>query len=307
MPPHLHYVEPYFGGGAVLLARDPERDWLIDNEWKLRNGEKVPAHLKGCSEVVNDLNGELMNFWIMLRGDQFGKLQEVIEATPFSESQWEHIGEAARDYAAGHMPEAFSNPLTRAWWFFVRYRQSRQGLGKDFATLSRNRTRGRRNEQVNAWLTCVDGLPEIHERLRGVVILNDDAIKVIEQQDGKYTLFYCDPTYLEKTRSSHGEYGDYEMRPGDHAACLGVKGIGDGPYIPLDDLPPFCETNTQLGLLDVLVNVEGKFMLSGYHSECYDTWAARYGFRCHERMIDNKASSAKEKPKRVECVWCNYS
>ena len=24
MPPHLHYVEPFFGGGAVLLARDPE-------------------------------------------------------------------------------------------------------------------------------------------------------------------------------------------------------------------------------------------------------------------------------------------
>ena len=24
MPAHLHYVEPFFGGGAVLFARDPE-------------------------------------------------------------------------------------------------------------------------------------------------------------------------------------------------------------------------------------------------------------------------------------------
>ena len=42
MPPHLHYVEPFFGGGAVLLARNPEdqRLWL-------------PGH-KGVSEVVNE-------------------------------------------------------------------------------------------------------------------------------------------------------------------------------------------------------------------------------------------------------------
>ena len=24
MPLHTHYVEPYFGGGAVLLAKNPE-------------------------------------------------------------------------------------------------------------------------------------------------------------------------------------------------------------------------------------------------------------------------------------------
>ena len=23
MPPHIHYVEPYFGGGSVLLKKDP--------------------------------------------------------------------------------------------------------------------------------------------------------------------------------------------------------------------------------------------------------------------------------------------
>src|SRR5262245_48010301 len=40
-PSWLHYVEPFFGGGAVLLALDPE----------------------GISEVANDLDGELTNFW----------------------------------------------------------------------------------------------------------------------------------------------------------------------------------------------------------------------------------------------------
>ena len=40
-PGWLHYVEPYFGGGAVMLANDPE----------------------GISEVANDRYGRLMNFW----------------------------------------------------------------------------------------------------------------------------------------------------------------------------------------------------------------------------------------------------
>ena len=47
MPRHLHYVEPYAGGLAVLLAKDPfdER-----HQW----GEK--SHERGISEVVNDLS-----------------------------------------------------------------------------------------------------------------------------------------------------------------------------------------------------------------------------------------------------------
>ena len=66
MPPHLHYVEPFFGGGGILLARDPERDWMDTGK------EKLPAALKGCSEVANDLHGELTNFWKVLQnGDDF--------------------------------------------------------------------------------------------------------------------------------------------------------------------------------------------------------------------------------------------
>ena len=88
MPRHPHYVEPYGGGLAVLLAKDPfdER-----HQWS----EK--GHERGISEVVNDLNGELMNFWKALQDEEsFGRFQRIVEAAPFSQPQWEeaetHMG-----------------------------------------------------------------------------------------------------------------------------------------------------------------------------------------------------------------------
>ena len=54
MPRHLHYVEPYAGGLAVLLEKDPFDRSLY---W----GEK--GYEQGVSEVVNDIHRELTNFW----------------------------------------------------------------------------------------------------------------------------------------------------------------------------------------------------------------------------------------------------
>jgi DNA adenine methylase len=243
MPPHVHYVEPFFGGGAVLLAKDPE----------------------GVSEVVNDLNAKLIGFWTVLACPTlFWEFVRRCEGTPFAQDAWrwsENGGETL---------------VERAWAFFVRMRQSRQGLGKDFATLSRNRTRRGMNEQVSSWLTAVDGLPEVHARLKRVVILNDDAIKVIRQQDGDNTLFYCDPPYLHETRASTVEY-EHEMTREQHLELL-----------------------TTLGL------IKGKFILSGYPSELYSWAESQHGWRRVDIEIDNKASGKKAKEKKIECLWMNY-
>lgn len=246
MPAHTHYVEPFAGGLSVLLAKDPE----------------------GVSEVVSDLNGELTNFWrVLQQPDTFAEFVRLCEATPFSESEWQN---------ANDPPMYPNDPIEKARQFFVRCRQSLAGRMDSFAPLSRTRTRRGMNEQASAWINTVDGLPAVHSRLRRVVILNRDALDVIQQQDGEQTLFYCDPPYLHSTRATTGEYA-HEMTQADHAK-----------------------------LLSVLSGIKGKFMLSGYDSALYDLEARLRGYNRHTFDLPNNSAGGSAKRRMMECVWCNF-
>ncbi len=244
MPPHTHYVEPFFGGGAVLLNKDPV----------------------GVSEVVNDVDEELTNFWQVLQEQEaFVEFQRRVDAMPFSEVEWE----AAVDCSPRGVLD-----VDAAVQFFVRCRQSRAGRCTDFATLSKRRTRRQMNEQASAWMTAVEGLPAVASRLKRVVILCDDAMEIIGQEETDETLFYCDPPYLHESRVSTDDYA-FEMTRGQHAE-----------------------------LLETLKACTGKVMLSGYPSDLYNDELA--GWRRVEFDIDNKASGAKTKPRMRECLWLNF-
>jgi DNA adenine methylase len=183
----LHYCEPYFGGGSVLLVNDPT----------------------GISEVVNDIHGRLTNFWRVLQGeDSFSRFARVLSAMPFSEAEWRLASESGG-----------ADPVEDAVRFFVHCRQSLAGRMDGFAPLSRMRTRRGMNEQTSAWLNAVAGLADVHARLKRVSILNRDAVDVIRQQDGSRTLFYLDPPYLGETRTADDVYS-FEMCAKQHETLL---------------------------------------------------------------------------------------
>ena len=192
MPPHLHYVEPFFGGGGILLARDPNRDWMASGD------EKLTAAERGSSEVANDVHGELINFWRVLQdADDFEIFRRRIESTPFSQAEFEE----SMEYSRSDDCDDELSRVQRAIQFFILARQSRQGLMKDFATLSRNRTRSRMNEQVSAWLNVVEGLPEVHQRLRNVVILINLLSKLsADKTDPKRCSTATRPTFTKRVR-----------------------------------------------------------------------------------------------------------
>lgn len=241
-PPHTHYLEPYFGGGSVLA----------------KNTDAV-------AETVNDLDASLINFWRVLR-DPMLYHQLVLRAhlTPFSDYEfWD-----ARNQLSS------PDPVVRACGFLVRNRQSRQGLEKSYATPTR-RTRRGMNENVAAYLSAVEGLPDVHERIRRVEIRQLDAVEFITTYDHPTALFYCDPPYLHETRSMTDAYR-HEMTDEGH-----------------------------IKLLNTLRDIAGRFVLSGYDNSLYDEYRRAYGWRRVEMEIDNKAAAGSEKRRMVECLWMN--
>src|SRR5262245_16771895 len=112
MPRHLHYVEPYFGGGQVLFRRDPADRTLW---WDGPTSDRRKPD--GVSEVVNDLDGDLMTFYAVLKDpDAFGRLRHLLELTLHSEVEWQ----AARALLDGTAGDA----VERAAALFTCCRQS---------------------------------------------------------------------------------------------------------------------------------------------------------------------------------------
>ena len=108
-----------------------------------------------------------------------------------------------------------------------------------------------------------------------MVLEDRQALEVIRREDGPGTLFYCDPPYLHETRATAREYGALEMTEAD-----------------------------QRELLELLLQVEGKVMLSGYPSALYDK--ALSGWNQHTFDIANHASGARAKGRQTEVLWCNF-
>src|ERR1043165_6468774 len=251
MPPHLHYVEPFAGGLAVLLAKSCE----------------------GVSEVVNDLDGRIANFWRVLQIEElFAQFQRQVQAIPFSEPAWR---EAKLTLERNPTARDRTEYVDRAVQFFVLCRQSMAGRCKDFTPLTRNRTRGGMNEQVSSWLGAVEGLCEVHARLRRVVIVNQPAVEVIQSQDGRDTLFYLDPPYLPDTRSSKDVFG-----------ALRRRGKQEKRLVEWDKQVMGC------GFFFVFFSV----LLASH----------RGGWARHEFDVPNNASSEKRKRRMREVVWCNF-
>ncbi len=212
LPEAHHYCEPFGGSAAVLLNRPPS-----------------PV------ETYNDLDGEVVNFFRVLR-ERRDDLIEMIAFTPFSREEY---------YLAISDQDDDVSPLERARRFFIRARQARTGLAQT-ATLGRwanckNTSRAGMSGVVSRWLGSVESLPEIALRLLRVQIENRPAADVISLYDDDRALFYCDPPYPHSARGDSRAYG-YELSDDEHA-----------------------------DLAKQLRQTKGKVALSGYRCDLLDT------------------------------------
>jgi DNA adenine methylase len=198
LPDCHHYCEPFAGSAAVLLNRQPS-----------------PV------ETYNDLDGEVVNFFRVLR-DQKEDLLQAIGLTPFSREEF-YLALSTNGRAASN--------LERARRFFVRARQARTGLAQT-ASLGRwanckNTSRAGMSGVVSRWLGSVDALPDIALRLLRVQIENRPAIEVIRLYDSAGTIFYCDPPYVHSSRGDSKAY-EFEMADAQHRELASVLSRSKG-------------------------------------------------------------------------------
>lgn len=203
LPNCHHFCEPFAGSAAVLLNR-------------------IPSPV----ETYNDIDGELVNFFRVLRENK-DNLIEAIGLTPFSR---EEFGKACKI-------DITLDPIERARRFYIRARQVRTGLAQK-ASVGRwanckNTSRAGMSGAVSRWLGAVDGLPAIAERLLRVQLENRPAIDVIKLYDSPKTLFYCDPPYVHSTRGDKNAYGN-EMTDDEHRELAKILNSVEG-YVAISN------------------------------------------------------------------------
>jgi DNA adenine methylase len=165
IPQHRNYIEVFAGSAKLLFAKQPS-----------------------TLEVINDLNGEVINFFRVAKH----RPAELAEAL---EHECVH---------AERFRELLANPdsrfeLDRAIQFAYLAWFSFGGKGKNFARASA------KNPEISKAIDRVrDLLRKVSERLNRVLIETRDFEEIINRYDHKDTFFYLDPPYVEF--SPNGRY-----------------------------------------------------------------------------------------------------
>ncbi len=157
------------------------------------------------------------------------------------------------------------NNITRAWTFWVLTNQGFSGKIGSWA-LSRDGKIGKTLFNKREGFT-----QEYAERLKCVQIENKDALEIIEQYDSKDSFFYIDPPYF-------------------NSDCGHYKGYSEADY---------------RNLLEIVVNIKGKFLLSSYPSEILNEYVKRYDWKYKEIKRKIAVTKNTDKQKTEVLVW-NY-
>lgn len=170
LPAHDHYVEPFAGSLAVLLAKTPSK-----------------------METVNDLDRDLMTFWRVLR-DRPDELAAAAALTPHSRAEFE----LARDLNV-------EDDLERARRVWVLLTQSRSNTLRLTGWRHYQDPAGSTFSFPAYLAAYVDRMPPAAARLRGVSLECMDGLDVI-RKFGRHenVLIYADPPYLRSARNSTG-------------------------------------------------------------------------------------------------------
>lgn len=221
-------------------------------------------------EIYNDIDSGLYNFFKILRNEYKANiLKQKLDLTPYSREEFYHCRDTWKN-------EKDEIEKVRKWYIALM-----QSFSASFNTWSHSKSLSRRgmSQTVSRWLGNIENdLPNAINRFKTVQIEHMDFRNIIKKYDSKETLFYLDPPYIHKTRKMTYTY-TYEMSDQDHK-----------------------------DLINLLINIKGKVILSGYNNEIYNTLIDN---NWNKILLGNFAKRSiktiKEKKERgIEFVWINY-
>jgi DNA adenine methylase len=160
IPAHKVYSEPFFGGGAVFWAKEPAK-----------------------VEFINDINGEVINFYEVLQCS-YSELKREIDATLHSEFQ-QKKAKQIYFHPQGH------SEVERAWAIWALAHQSFYSKLDGTWKCSKKRStaiqvQGRK-----------EAFKEMYaKRLEHTSIFCRDALDVIKKTDCEGVFHYVDPPYF---------------------------------------------------------------------------------------------------------------
>lgn len=220
---------------------------------------------RAYAEVYNDLDGEVVNLFRVLRNeDDRNKLIELLVFTPYSRVDFQEAWEPC------------DNSIEKARRLIIR---AQMGFGSAGASKGitgfRIDTKRAYGTAQSLWVTYPNHLADVGQRLSGVLIENRPAIQILRDHDEAETLHYVDPPYVHDTRypgAKTGRVYRHEMSDQDHEE-----------------------------LLKVLLELEGKVIVSGYPSEIYNDYLGKW--KCIQTSA--RISSGRGTDTRTECIWIN--
>lgn len=259
--------------------------YLADNIVKLIPPHKIYVEVYGGSgavlfrkepspvEVYNDLNSDLVNFFRVLRNEkQFAEIYTLLSNTPYSLQEFNEAVEWKQQ----------KDPVLRAYYWFLRMKMGFNGMGtvRDNSGWRRSKLVSRRgmSQNVSAWLSSIELLSYARERLLTVQVEHRPAIDILQDYDSEDTFAYIDPPYYPDTLTDQKGYYTHVMSNDEHEE-----------------------------LLNVLLSLKSKVLLSGYNCLLYNTKLEKWNkIELDVPNLSQCVVDGGNKARRTEVLWKNY-
>lgn len=236
------YIEPFGGSYTLGLFKPPK-----------------PI------EIYNDLEKNVYSLFKVLSDDiLFEKFKKKCDVLYYSED--------IRNECKVLLKNDTISLEDRAFFFFVVNWMSVNGTG-GFSTSST--VRRNMSKSVSDFLSSIDRLYDIHQRISRVAVHNCDGIELIKKSkyNNSRVLIYSDPPYDHSTRGSARYKVDMD-REG------------------------------QLKFLDAVIASKAKHIISGYNCEMYSV-LEKSGFKRYDIKV-NTVSVMGDPKSKIESLWINY-